>query len=242
MIETRTADDGAFALPTLDRICQRAFVLATLACRASLEAAPSEPRAMELHAQLQDWLMEEGLHQEFETSEWSRVLAPLGALTVRERIDMSWRSEGLVVLAWALQRVELEPYDQSAEGSAVAGAIGFLEPGAVHDLVRQARRRSEDELMWLADLTLAVHWRLREYSLRTEPMNFVDFAQRCQWAQMPIDDLQILNKDLALRGIPISEASDDVLSECTSIIRERQQAANWLIGQEELYSEVTCDT
>lgn len=242
MTETCMTDDGAFASPTLDRICQRAFVLATLACRASLEEAPREPRAMELHAQLQDWLVEEGLQQEFETSEWSRVLAPLGALTVREHIDMSWRSEGLMVLAWALQRVELKPFDQPAEGSAVAGAIGFLEPGAVRELVRQARLRSEDELMWLADLTLAVHWRLREYSLRAEPMNFVDFAQRCQWAQMPVADLQILDGDLALRGTPISGASDDVLGECTSIIRERQQAANWLIGQEELYSEVTCDT
>ncbi len=235
-------DEYELTPPPQDRVIRRAFVLAAIACRASLENAPKDPEAIEIHAELQQWLVEEDLRQEFEAAEWAKVVAPLGTLKERERIDMSWRSEGLAVLAWALQRVELESYDQAVEGAAVAETIGFLQPGAVRELMAQPRLRSEDELTWLADLTLTVHWRLREYSLRPGPMDFVDFARRCEWAHMPVHDLQILGGDLALRGTPIDETTDDVRGECTSIVSERQQAANWLIGEDELYSDVTCDT
>jgi len=234
--------DDEFTPPAPERVCRRAFVLAAVACRASLEEAPQDPDAIATYARLQEWLAREDLRQEFEATEWEAVACPLGALKERDAIDMSWRSEGLVVLAWALQRAELPPHDRQADGPAVGDAIGFLCEGAARDLIGDPRLRSDDELWWLVELTLAVHWRLREYSLRPEPIDFVDFARKCPWADMPLEDLPIIGGDLAIRGMPISEAPEDLLRECTSIARERQQAANWLVGHEEQYSQVTCDT
>jgi hypothetical protein len=97
-------------------------------------------------------------------------------------------------------------------------------------------------LWWVADLTLAVRWRLREYSRRPEPIDFVELARRCEWAHMPVEDISLVNGDLAIRGSAISDTPELLLEECMSIARERQQAANWLVGFEEQYSEVTCDT
>jgi len=234
--------DNEFVPPTLDRVCRRAFVLVSVACRASLEEAPQHPDSIGIYGRLQQWIADEDLRQEFEAHEWEGICCPLGALTRRDRIDMSWRSEGLVVLAWALQRSDLPPHDTQADGPCVGEAIGFLEDGAVGRLIADARERSQEDLRWLEEMTLAVHWRLRQYSLHPEPIDFVDFAQKCQWADMPIADLPMIDRDLALRGKPISQASESLLSECTSIASERQQAANWLAGYEAQYSEVTCDT
>ncbi len=235
-------EDYAFVPPTPDRVCRRAFVLAAVACRASLQEAPHDPDAVATYARLQKWLAEEDLRQEFEAAEWERVASPLGTLKERDRIDMSWRSEGLEVLAWALQRANLPPHDQQADGPAIGDAIGFLGKDAARELMSDARVRSEDEFWWLAELTLAVHWQLRQYSLHPEPIDFVDYAGKCQWAEMPIEDLPIIGRDLAIRGRPISETPEDLVRECTSIARERQQAANWLVGHDEQYSEVRCDT
>ena len=234
--------DSEFVPPTPDRVCWRAFVLASITCRASLEEAPQHPDAICTYGRLQEWIVDEDLRQEFEAQEWDGVIAPLGALKRRDRIDMSWRTEGLVVLAWALQRSELPPHDRQADGPSVGDAIGFFEEDAVGKLIADSWQRSEDELGWLVEMTLAVHWRLRQYSLHPEPIDFVDFAEKCQWAEMPIADLPTIDRDLALRGKPICNAPESLLSECTSIARERQQAANWLAGYHEQYSEVTCDT
>jgi hypothetical protein len=43
------------------------------------------------------------------------------------------------------------------------------------------------------------------------------------------------------RSIPLGNALEKFSREALGIARERQQAANWLSGQDVLYSEVTCD-
>jgi hypothetical protein len=235
-------EDNELVPAAPDRVCRRAFVLAAVACRASLEEAPQHPDAVATYARLQDWLAHQDLGEESEVAEWKAVACPLGALDERTRIDMSWRSEGLVVLAWALRRAEIPPHDKQADGPAVADTIGFLAEGATSRLISDPRLRSDHELWWLAELTLAVHWRLREYSLHPGPIDFVDYTRNCQWAKMPVESLPMIGADLAIRGKPVSETPEDLLHECASIARERQQAANWLIGQEERYSNVTCDT
>jgi hypothetical protein len=159
-------EDYAFVPPTPDRVCRRAFVLAAVACRASLEEAPQDPDAVATFTRLQKWLAEEDLRQEFEAAEWERVTFPLGTLKERDRIDMSWRSEGLVVLAWALQRAELPPHDQQADGPAVGDTIGFLGKGAARELMSDARLRSEDELSQFTGGSDSIHFtRSRSTSL-----------------------------------------------------------------------------
>jgi len=111
--------DSEFLPPPSNRVCRRASVLAAVACRASLEEAPQHPDSVATYDRLQNWVVHEDLRQEFEIHEWECLTSPLGALKKRDAIDMSWRSEGLVVLAWALTLSELPPHDRQADGPAV---------------------------------------------------------------------------------------------------------------------------
>lgn len=97
----------------------------------------------------------------------------------------------------------------------------------------------EDE----ASRQLAVHWRLRQFThYGNKPMNFVAFAEGVQWAQFNLEGVAILEDDLAVGGKPIAQADTAHVQMMTSIVQERHHAANWLLGWEELYSEVTTDT
>jgi hypothetical protein len=195
-----------------------------------------------MHNDLQNWVQEIGARDEFEDKEWNGIVTPLGALSERITVDFGWRAEGLVVLAWALGRADLPPYDEQADGPTVGDTIGFLDDSAAGLLLLSPRLRSFADLEWIANLTLAVHWRLRNYTLEPEAIDFRQLAANCTWATFPIDDLTLIEGDLSLRGKPIHHAGGDLIEECSSIIRERQQAANWLIGEQAIYSEVACDT
>jgi hypothetical protein len=144
------------------------------------------------------------------------------------------------VLAWALGRFELPPYDEQVCGADVAEELGFLErQGAA--LLAFPEVRDADEIAALADHVLTVHWRLREFGLRPHAIDFPEVIRRSTWG-LTSDRLVFAEGDLALRGIRIDEATADLRQQCRSIATERQQAANWLLGNERVYSEVTCDT
>lgn len=227
--------------PAAARVAQRALVLAACACRASLEEAPGHPIARQTWTDLQSWIATVGIRDELEPHEADALAVPLGKLSERQRVDMSWRSEGMAVLGWALCRCELPRYDLQVDGPPLAHALGFLIPDA-DGLLASAMLRPAVELEQLADSLLTLHWRLRQQRLHPEALDFVAFARKCQWATMRLDGLQLLDADLALRGVSVSEADPPLLAECTSIAQERHQAANWLVGTEILYSDVTTDT
>ncbi len=96
--------------------------------------------------------------------------------------------------------------------------------------------RPTAELQRLADLMLTVHWRLRQHSSKRQALDLVAFAADCAWADMRLEDTMLIRNDLALRGMPLVEVSESVFQECFSIARERQQAANWLMGTERVSS------
>jgi hypothetical protein len=102
--------------------------------------------------------------------------------------------------------------------------------------------RSADQIGALADSYLTVHWRLREQTLRPRHMDFVDYVARCNWGPLHLDGLEIMDGDLAVKGTPVNQLDENQFQEALSITRERHQALNWLVGTEELYSDVTTDT
>ncbi len=73
-------------------------------------------------------------------------------------------------------------------------------------------------------------------------MNFAEFANTGWFGSLSLRGLRVVSDDLEVRGVPVWDASEKDWREVLSIARERQQAANWLMGQEVVYSEVTCDT
>ena len=227
--------------PDAERVARRALVLAAVVCRGGVEGDAGNDDAESFRDGIIEWATSVGLVGEFEPAELALPRTPLGQLTERQRVDASWRVEGLAVLGWALQRCELPPYDIQADGPAVGLALGFNEPRR-ETVLADPRLRPRDELTSLANHLFSLHWRLRQYSLDGAAIDFADVARRAWFGPLPIDRVRLREGDLELRGVPLFRAPEALWREAMSIARERQQAANWLEGQDPIYSEVTCDT
>jgi hypothetical protein len=92
----------------------------------------------------------------------------VGRASERQTIDGYWRKEGLSVLAWALGRFQLPPYDQPADPDATSQSVEFL---SVHDataLRESARLRTPEEIGRFATHITIVHWRIRTFLLDPE--------------------------------------------------------------------------
>lgn len=227
--------------PSAERVAARALVLCAVICRSAIEGDAHNPAAEAFRSDVVNWLRDVGVMTEVEQSELELLECTLGGLTDRQRVDASWRAEGLVVLGWSLGRCRLPAYDDRADPYPIAQALGFREPR--QDTVLGAPHLcSSEEIGSLADTYFSLHWRLRQFSLDHREMNFAEFARTAWFGPLPLTGLRLISDDLEIRGKSLPHTDEPDWREVMSIARERQQAANWLGGQEALYSQVTCDT
>ena len=181
------------------------------------------------------------LRSEFEASELASIDADIGSLDQQVMVNGTWRSEGLGVLAWALNAADIPPHDQLVDPSATANSVLFLVDDAM-DRVSELTLRKDDELDKFAGTQLALHWRIRDFSLRPEAMDFRRFPEESWFGQVSIEGVSLADDDLAIDGVPIVEAPEERFRQCQSIASERHQAINWLRGWHEIYSEVDTST
>lgn len=181
------------------------------------------------------------LRPELEVKELATIDADIGSLDQKAMVDGTWRSEGLAVLAWALQASELPPHDQMVDPSDVANSVLFLEDNAM-DRAGELRLRGNDELDSFSEVQLAIHWRIRDFSLRPQAMDFRSFPEKSWFGPLSIEGVSLAENDLAIDGAPIAMAPQERFRQCQSIASERHQAINWLRGWHEIYSEVDTST
>ena len=158
----------------------------------------------------------------------------------RELIDAVWQGEALGTLLWALQLVELPPYDQPFESEEVA--VTRLENAALRDaeeidLERQSAR------LW--------HWRARTSAVQAEdavdlPERYASFDQLIAATAMRGFEQGVLpapmRGDFPAYGKIYRHLSPGQLTEARSIAAERQHALNWLCGEGRSWDDVTLDT
>jgi len=233
-------EDEEPPLPTPQRVAARALVMSAVACRGFIEKEAGNTEAEELRLRVVEWLKKIGVSSEIEPSEMLVLDAPLGTLSSQQAINAGWLCEGLAMLAWALRRFLLPEYDKEVDLHDVAEALDFLWDDA-GDLLHTSELRSEAEVQNLEDQLLDLHWRLADFKKRPKWMDFQAFAEkhRVGPAQMGI---RFAENDLAIGKLPISEAAEKDVDLLNRLARERHQALNWLLGQDELYSQVTPDT
>jgi len=83
------------------------------------------------------------------------------------RIQASWRYEGLWVMLWALDQVpELDYPDTCCDP---AQAIGLIASHTEASFRSQADRRSDDEILAMADLTYRYHWACTDAHVNARP-------------------------------------------------------------------------
>ncbi len=102
------------------------------------------------------WLHEEDLYEALTPTE-KRFVAN-ETPTRRELINASWQSEALLLLLWALEKVEdLPPANIQCGTSLFKRLLPPYADISVKDFVRLATRRSDEALRNMADVTMNLH-------------------------------------------------------------------------------------
>ena len=225
--------------PSARRVASRALVLAAVVLRAALERVEARADAKAFRSQILHWLDGLGLAAEIENAERDFLELPVGWAKEQAAINASWRNEGLGVLAWALGRCELPPYDQGIDLLSATDGVGFLDTDAAKRLLEAGALRTPAEIDAFASHITIVRWRLVEYRLGGRTMSFATGlklhpAYRQSW----LNGLRLVGGDLAIGDRAIGNAPDDAVQTCRSIALERQIAAYWLQGDARTYSRV----
>jgi tetratricopeptide (TPR) repeat protein len=236
--------------PSAERVARRAMVLSLVVYRASLEQFVGEAKYETLHRRLSEWVKRLDLAAELEKDERAILRAPLGRADEQACLDASWRVEGLGVLAWALKRLELPLYDDQVSARDATASVGFseqtldtLDTAAAQKFLDQARLRPKAEIDAYAVHATLVHWRLRQFNLDGKRMNSARYLRsHVSFKESWLSGLQFVANDLALFGQALSKAPPEYVATFTGAAVERQVAANWLQGDDPVYSHVSADT
>jgi hypothetical protein len=237
-------NDENVEAPSGKRVARRALALTAVTARAILEqdVAHKVPHAAETYEDLLAWVKALGLDGELEPDEWEVLQRPLGRLDPQMQINSTWRLEGLVVLAWALGRLEIPPHDCLVEFNAMWKNLGLLNADAAKELLANPTIRSRDAIGSLRKRLFALHWRLRNFHLNGKPMDFSEFARTCWFGPLDLSGMMLIDGDLALNGKRLDQAPSEAFSSAHSAAQERHQAANWLWEGPERYSEASVAT
>lgn len=215
--------------PDADRVARRALVLGAVAARGLGHAEG-----------LIEWIRGAGAEEELEEGE--RKLLEAVLIEEKERVDASWRVEGLAVLAWALKLSELPAHDCPIDPQLVLTSIGFRDPSASRRLISEASLRPEGEIEAMRLRLLAIHWRVREFSLNPQPLDFPEISRTAWFGPLELTGVELAERDLSIHGLPIHRADEVAIRETSSIAMERHLAINWLCGFSSLYSETDIST
>lgn len=97
----------------------------------------------------------------------------------------------------------------------------------------------------MSDRVFSVHWRLQEFSLSRELIDFRSVAKKAWFGPLDLTGLPLVNTggmfrrrpDLAVRGKPLTDLAEQELLTCARIAEERHRAMTWL-AKGGVYSEV----
>ncbi len=160
-------------------------------------SAPDLIYAEAQYEKLMRWIEKLALEEEIETPEKDLLHAPIGTLSEQQVVDATWRAEAVGVLAWALHRFDLPPYDEFVDLSLLAEAMQFLKTEAVR-LLTAPCLQSPDELEHLRRQILASHWRLVDFRICPRSMDFGSFIQNAWFGPLTLDGLRLRNGDLVV--------------------------------------------
>ncbi|HVR95083.1 MAG TPA: DUF4272 domain-containing protein [Thermoanaerobaculia bacterium] len=220
--------------PTAVQVTQRAFVLAAIVARGAAERSVGDPEAEAFRVEVLQWLDAAGVTSALEPQELEILQAPLGTLTEQQAKNAGWRAEGLGVLAWALNQWELASFDVPTDAAVVAETLGFLKPEGL-ELLNSAQLRSPLETKELARRMYLIHMKLRLADQGSRSPDIYEVAKRLR---VDPDKLGLVEDDLVIDDTPLKAASEDLVRMTLSTVVERHRAANWLLGDHPVYSEV----
>jgi hypothetical protein len=220
--EARDDDDP----PSAERVARRALALVAVTARGILEQDdPKAEYVQQPHADLKAWVKDIDISEEFEPGERQVVDWPWGALEERQKTDSTWRLEGLVVLAWALKRFEIPPHDEFVQLNLLGRRLGLLNAKAAGEFMAKPDLRTRTEIVTRRNQLFALLWRLRNFHITPNAMDFAEFARNCWFVPLDITGLPMVDGDLEIKGQRIDRDDPDAFRVALSAAQERHQAA-----------------
>lgn len=228
--------------PSDERVARRALILSAVVCRGNIDHGAGNDEAESLRSRMLDWVQSLELLDEIEPRELALLQAPLGTLAEWQVISTTWQAEGLAILGWALNCLDLPQHAEKVDPYAATDALSFLSMDAVKD-VRSPGLRLLLEIRALRETYYHIHVALRDFERHRRPTNFARWVDPADLSRLglSIDELTA-EGDLQIGGQPLRLVPDEKRQVCEWIMRERHRAAIWLVGEEAVYSEVTADT
>jgi hypothetical protein len=243
IVPAAAEEESEFPPPTPERIARRALCLTAVTAKALLEPQKLSPAEAERRCKrLLNWVGELALEKELEPSETALLHRPVGTLDEQDFVDAAWNLEGLAVLAWALRRFELPPYDEMVDADALLNSMGFLDLNRSMEVLRTDTIRPQTELRTLQNQLFALHWRVRDYRLKPKQMDFAKFAREAWFGPLDISLARLEEGDLAIKEDTISHATEEAFAIVSSTLSERHKAINWLVDGGDIYSETDTST
>ncbi|MFA6545889.1 MAG: DUF4272 domain-containing protein [Limisphaerales bacterium] len=227
--------------PKPERVLARSFCISALICRSFLDPHSDDANCMTTNGKILPWIEAVGAGDELELWEAEALAQPMGSWNERQRVDCSWMSEGLVMLVWALSLCPLPTHDECVDPKEVTDACGFLRDDGAQ-FGQNARLRSVPELKSAGKRAFAIHWRTRQFQLDRKAMDFENLARTAWFGPLDIAGVALVDSDLSVGDLSLFNADPVDVHRVTSIARERHRAANWLLGECTLFSEVDTST
>lgn len=125
-MEADDANDYSLSPPDATRVAARALALAAVSCRRLIEKGAHDSGAEELRESVICWLDRIGIAEGLDPTEAALLFTPAGSLDRKTTVYATWRSEGMVVVSWALQSATLPPVQAEREPSEIANAWASL--------------------------------------------------------------------------------------------------------------------
>jgi uncharacterized protein DUF4272 len=155
-------------------------------------------------------------------------------------VDAVWRGEALGTLLWALQLVELPPYDRPFDPHELVGAS-----------LEGADLRDEEEISLEQESARLWHWRARTAELQARadvepPPRYTSFDQLVAATAMRGFEQGLLpppmRGDFRAYGKVYRHLAPEQYAEAHSIAAERHHALTWLVGEGASWEDVPLDT
>jgi hypothetical protein len=228
-------------LPSQEEVAFRALALLGLLCRTQAEYElhrdPSGRQGWSnMLKRLSQWLKAEGILPYQSAVEKKALGRPLGRWTEGRAFEMTWRTEALAALLWALNKLPTMPsYEKRVDSQHVFGHTPVLEP--VGDWLRSVRLRSRAQIEAASQVAEFWHWRARTEMLRRQgfvPPDGDTFEACIRRAAESALKKKIIPKlvrgDAPMLGKSYGKLTDAQYANAHSVAAERHYAFNWLCG------------
>ena len=114
-----------------------------------------------------EWLKGEGLWNDLSPQE---NLFLTGNPTKQTRRNMTWRSEAMVPLLWAIRKIEAMPSLAAQCDTQPLVKVVVFPPDPTSAYIKTARLRSDSEIHEEYEKVYQAHWRTRDAELHNKPI------------------------------------------------------------------------